>query len=36
LGGRLARRLDPAHLRWIVVAIGLGVGVLFLIRQTWP
>lgn len=34
LGGRLARRLDPAQLRWVVVAIGLAVGLLFLIRQS--
>ena len=36
LGGRLARRLDPAQLRWAVVAIGLGVGILFLVRQHRP
>jgi uncharacterized membrane protein YfcA len=36
LGGRLARRLDPSQLRWAVVAIGLGVGILFLVRQHRP
>ncbi len=34
LGGRLACRLDPAQLRWVVVAIALAVGLLFLIRQS--
>ena len=36
LGGRLARRLDPAQLRWIVVAIAGVVGLLLLIRQRHP
>jgi uncharacterized membrane protein YfcA len=36
LGGRLAGRLDPGRLRSVVVAIGLAVGVVFLLRQLRP
>jgi uncharacterized membrane protein YfcA len=36
LGGRLAGRLDPARLRALVVAVGLVVGVVFLLRQLRP
>ena len=32
LGGRLAGRLHPTILRWIVVAIGVAVGVVYLVR----
>ena len=32
LGGRLARRVRPVTLRWIVVVLGLGIGLLYLIR----
>ncbi len=32
IGGRLAGRIKPATLRWIVVAIGLVVGVIYLVR----
>ncbi len=32
LGGRLAGRINPATLRWIVVVIGVGVAVLYLAR----
>lgn len=32
LGGRLAGRIRPATLRWVVVAIGLVVGVVYLVR----
>jgi uncharacterized membrane protein YfcA len=33
LGGRLAGRIKPAMLRWIVVSIGLIVGLIYLIRN---
>jgi uncharacterized protein len=32
LGGRLARRVKPSTLRWIVVALGFTVGVIYLVR----
>lgn len=32
LGGRLAGRIKPANLRWIVVAIGLVVAIIYLLR----
>ncbi len=32
LGGRLAGRIKPAHLRWIVVVIGVVVAVIYLVR----
>jgi len=32
LGGRLASRVKPATLRWIVVAIGFIVGIIYLVR----
>ena len=32
LGGRLASRVKPATLRWIVVAIGFTVGMIYLVR----
>ncbi len=33
LGGRLASRVKPAVLRWIVVSIGYGLGIFYLVRQ---
>ena len=32
LGGNIARRIDPAQLRWAVVAIGFAVGLFFLVN----
>ena len=32
LGGRLAARISPSALRWLVVAIGLVVGTIYLVR----
>ena len=32
LGGRLASRVKPSTLRWLVVAIGVTVGVIYLVR----
>jgi uncharacterized protein len=32
LGGRLASRIKPATLRWVVVAIGFVVGMIYLVR----
>jgi len=32
LGGRLASRIKPAMLRWIVVTIGLIVAIIYLVR----
>lgn len=32
LGGRLAGRIKPSLLRWVVVAIGLVIGIIYLIR----
>lgn len=32
LGGRVAVHLDPGVLRWVVVAIGIGVAVVYLVR----
>jgi len=32
LGGKLAGRIKPAVLRWLVVSIGVVVGVLYLIK----
>jgi uncharacterized membrane protein YfcA len=32
IGGRVAGRLPPAHLRRIVVAIGVVVGIVYLVR----
>jgi len=33
LGGRLAGRIKPATLRWTVVAIGVVVSVIYLVRR---
>jgi uncharacterized membrane protein YfcA len=33
LGGRLASRIKPATLRWIVVSIGFVVGMIYLVQQ---
>jgi hypothetical protein len=35
LGGRLAGRIKPSLLRWVVVTIGLLVGVIYLVRLYW-
>jgi uncharacterized membrane protein YfcA len=32
LGGRLAGRIKPATLRWVVVTIGTLVGLVYLVR----
>jgi len=32
LGGRLAGKINPVYLRWIVVSIGMVVGVIYLVR----
>jgi len=32
LGGKLAGKIEPAVLRWLVVSIGLIIGVVYLIR----
>jgi uncharacterized protein len=32
LGGRLASKVKPATLRWIVVSIGFVVGIIYLVR----
>jgi len=32
LGGRVAGRLDPLVFRWIVVAIGVGIAIVYLVR----
>jgi len=32
LGGRLAGRIKPSVLRWVVVSIGLLVGIIYLVR----
>lgn len=32
-GGTLAGRIDPARLRWAIVAIGIIVGIIFLVRM---
>jgi uncharacterized protein len=32
LGGRLAGRVKPSMLRWIVVSIGVIVGIIYLVR----
>ena len=32
LGGRLVGRIKPAHLRWIVVVIGVGVAIVYFVR----
>jgi uncharacterized protein len=31
-GGTIAGRIDPARLRWAIVAIGIAVGIVFLVR----
>jgi hypothetical protein len=33
LGGRLASRINPATLRWVVVTIGFVVGMIYLVRS---
>lgn len=33
IGGRLASKIKPAALRWIVVAIGFTVGIIYLVRS---
>ncbi|PIX47050.1 MAG: sulfite exporter TauE/SafE family protein, partial [Anaerolineae bacterium CG_4_8_14_3_um_filter_59_70] len=33
LGGRLASKIKPATLRWIVVTIGFVVGIIYLVRS---
>jgi uncharacterized membrane protein YfcA len=32
LGGRLASRIKPTTLRWVVVTIGIVVAILYLVR----
>jgi uncharacterized protein len=32
VGGTIAGRIDPAKLRWTIVAIGIIVGIVFLVR----
>jgi uncharacterized membrane protein YfcA len=32
LGGRLARRIKPSTLRWLVATIGVVVGIVYLVR----
>jgi uncharacterized membrane protein YfcA len=34
LGGRLAKRVKPAILRWIVVSIGYGIGIIYLVQHS--
>jgi uncharacterized membrane protein YfcA len=33
IGGKLASKIKPATLRWIVVTIGFVVGIIYLARQ---
>jgi uncharacterized protein len=32
-GGAIAGRIDPARLRWAIVAIGIGIGIVYLVRM---